>query len=161
MSIIYLYLFVSGITLGSFYNVAGLRIPQGKSILSPRSHCPHCLYVLSPQQLIPVVSYIKNAGKCSMCRKKISFIYPFVEFSTGSLFVYAFLKLNMTLELIVILTFVSFLTIIVVSDIAYMIVPNKVLLFFLPIFLLERLFIPLTSWSDSLMGGGIAFFSSF
>ena len=53
MSIIYLYLFALGITLGSFYNVAGLRIPQGKSILSPRSHCPHCLYVLSPQQLIP------------------------------------------------------------------------------------------------------------
>jgi len=161
MSLIYLYLFVSGLTLGSFYNVAGLRIPQKKSILSPRSHCPYCLYVLSPQQLIPIVSYIKNAGKCSMCRKKISFIYPFVEFSTGSLFVYAFFRLNMTLELIVILTFVSFLTIIVVSDIAYMIVPNKVLLFFLPIFLLERLFIPLTSWSDSLMGGGIAFFLLF
>src|SRR6478752_6890100 len=128
MSLIYLYAFVSGITLGSFYNVAGLRIPQKKSILSP-------------QQLIPIVSYIKNAGKCSMCHKKISFIYPFIEFSTGSLFVYAFFRLNMTLELIVILTFVSFLTIIVVSDIAYMIVPNKVLLFFLPIFLLERLFI--------------------
>ncbi|MEK1828299.1 prepilin peptidase [Priestia megaterium] len=76
-------------------------------MLSPRSHCPHCLYVLSPQQLIPIVSYIKNAGKCSMCRKNLLHL-PVRRIFDRKFICICFFRLNMTLELIVILTFVSF-----------------------------------------------------
>lgn len=38
-----------------------------------------------------------------------------------------------------------------------MIIPDKILLVFAGIFLLERIFIPLTPWWDSLLGAGIGF----
>nr|WP_305037893.1 prepilin peptidase [Gracilibacillus boraciitolerans] len=40
--IYYLILFVFGIVLGSFYNVVGLRVPEGNFLSSNRSFCPRC-----------------------------------------------------------------------------------------------------------------------
>ena len=37
-----LYIFVLGLLFGSFYNVVGLRLPKGESIVFPGSHCPKC-----------------------------------------------------------------------------------------------------------------------
>ena len=47
--------------------------------------------------------------------------------------------------------------IIVVSDIHYMIIPDKILIWFAGIFLLERIFWPLTPWWDSLLGAVTGF----
>ena len=55
-------------------------------------------------------------------------------------------------------TLISLLVIIVVSDIKYMVIPDKVLLFFTGIFLIERILLPLTPWWDSLVGAGAGFF---
>ena len=38
---------ILGLVLGSFYNVVGLRIPNGESIIKPGSHCPKCNHKLS------------------------------------------------------------------------------------------------------------------
>ncbi|WP_347880563.1 prepilin peptidase [Metabacillus flavus] len=42
--------------------------------------------------------------------------------------------------------------IIIVSDIRYMIIPDKVLLFFIPLFAAERIWIPLDPWWDPIAG---------
>ena len=60
-------------------------------------------------------------------------------------------------ELIVAWTLISLLIIITVSDIKYMLIPDKILIVFTGIFLVERIFIPLTPWWDSLLGAGIGF----
>ncbi|MEH7886780.1 prepilin peptidase, partial [Bacillus sp. JJ1609] len=52
------YLFLIGLTLGSFYNVVGLRVPEGKSIVAPGSSCPKCGHQLNALELIPVFSYL-------------------------------------------------------------------------------------------------------
>ena len=46
---------------------------------------------------------------------------------------------------------------IVVSDIAYMIIPDKVLLFFLPLLIIARVFSPLDPWWDSIVGAVLGF----
>jgi leader peptidase (prepilin peptidase) / N-methyltransferase len=150
-------LFLYGITLGSFYNVVGLRVPAGKSIVFPGSHCPNCGHKLRAFELIPVLSYFIQKGECRGCGSRISPIYPSIEFLTGVLFATAPLVVGLTPELIITLTLISLFIIIFVSDIAYMIIPDKVLLVFAGIFLLERIFIPLTPWWDSLVGGAIGF----
>src|SRR5437764_15329591 len=36
--------FALGCAVGSFLNVCIYRMPLGQSIITPRSHCPHCQY---------------------------------------------------------------------------------------------------------------------
>ncbi|WP_173427608.1 prepilin peptidase [Mesobacillus campisalis] len=157
MYILYCILFIYGLILGSFYNVVGLRVPAGKSIVFPGSHCPTCGHNLRAWELIPVLSYFIQKGKCRGCESRISPLYASVEFLTGVLFATAPLVVGWNGELIVALTLISLFIIILVSDLAYMIIPDKVLLFFAGIFLLERIFLPLTPWYDSLIGAAIGF----
>jgi leader peptidase (prepilin peptidase) / N-methyltransferase len=145
-------LFFYGIVFGSFLNVAGLRVPKKQSIVSPRSACTNCGHQLKPYELIPVISYLLQKGKCRGCQSRISPIYPFFELLTGILFATAPLVIGWSGELVVALTLISMFIIIVVSDIHYMIIPDKILIWFAGIFLLERIFIPLTPWWNSLLG---------
>jgi leader peptidase (prepilin peptidase) / N-methyltransferase len=146
-----------GAVLGSFFNVVGLRVPLNQSIILPRSACPKCKHTLTPLELIPVLSFLIQRGKCRQCEARISPIYPIIEFLTGVLFVVVPLALGWTAEILVGWTLVSLFIIITVSDIKYMLIPDKILLFFAGLFLLERIFIPLTPWWDSLLGAAIGF----
>lgn len=104
-----------------------------------------------------MLSYIIQGGKCRSCRAKISPLYPIVELLTGILFATAPLIIGWTGELLIALTLISLFMIIFVSDVTYMIIPDKVLIVFAGIFLLERIFIPLSPWWDSLLGAFIGF----
>lgn len=154
---IYILLFLYGIIFGSFFNVIGLRVPLKKSIITPRSSCPTCGHQLTAYELIPVVSYIIQGGKCRGCLSRISPIYPIFEMLTGILFATAPFLVGWSGELLVALTLVSMFMIITVSDIHYMLIPDKILLWFAGIFLLERIFWPLTPWWDSLLGAATGF----
>ncbi|PLR85034.1 prepilin peptidase [Bacillus canaveralius] len=152
-----LYVFTLGILLGSFFNVVGLRVPLNKSIVKPRSHCPYCGQTLSWFELIPVISYLLQGGKCRSCRAPVSPLYPFVELVTGLLFVSAPLLTGWTAELFVAWSLISLVVIVFITDIKYMIIPDKVLLVFAVIFLLERVFLPLDPWWDSFLGAAVGF----
>ena len=149
--------FLFGLLLGSFYNVVGLRVPKKESIVTPPSHCTTCQKRLQPIDLIPVFSYIFLRGKCRQCGAKISSIYMLTEFVTGALFAFSYWKFGFTAELVVALLFISLLVIINVSDIAYMLIPNKILLFFLPLLIVGRIFSPLSPWWDSIVGALVGF----
>ncbi|WP_062355445.1 prepilin peptidase [Bacillus kwashiorkori] len=149
--------FICGLIFGSFFNVVGLRVPKKQSISYPGSHCPNCQHDLAWFELIPVFSYLFLRGKCRSCHTKISPLYPIMEAITGLLFAFTFYKLGFSIELIASLFFISLLVIITVSDIAYMIIPDKVLLIFLIIFIIIRYFQPLYPWWDSIVGGIIGF----
>jgi len=158
VTLVYVVLFfIYGIVFGSFFNVVGLRVPKKESIVSPPSHCTTCQRKLVVLDLIPVFSYIFLKGKCRGCDAKISPIYPFMEFMTGVLFALSYFLLGFSLELVVGLLFMSLLIIITVSDIAYMLIPDKVLLPFAIVLLIMRLFSPLSPWWDSLLGAIVGF----
>ncbi|WLR50084.1 prepilin peptidase [Bacillus tianshenii] len=150
-------LFLLGLLFGSFYNVVGLRVPQKKSIVFPRSHCPSCSRTLSERDLIPVLSYLLLKGKCRACGYKISPIYPLMELLTGVLFAVSPVFVGWNPELIISLLFISLLIIITVSDLAYMIIPNKVLLVFGILFALLRVFIPIGSIVNAYIGSVVGF----
>ncbi|MED3660518.1 prepilin peptidase [Ureibacillus sp. FSL K6-8385] len=158
MEIVYsIFFFLFGIVLGSFYNVVGLRVPKKESIIYPPSHCPHCQRRLTAIDLIPVFSYILLRGKCRTCGAGISPVYVVSELATGFMFVFGYLRLGWSFELAVALLFISLLVIIVVSDFQYMIIPDKVLLFFLPLIILGRFLSPLEPWWDAFLGAAIGF----
>ncbi|MDY0396985.1 A24 family peptidase [Virgibacillus halophilus] len=105
--------------------------------------------------------FLLQKGTCRHCNSKISSIYPATELLTGFLFMYSFLIIGWQMELAVALFFISMLMIIFVSDLKYMVIENKVLLFFLPIFILLRSMQPLETWwtamGGALLGAGIVF----
>ncbi|MGG3469254.1 prepilin peptidase [Neobacillus pocheonensis] len=154
---IFILLFVYGVSLGSFFNVVGLRVPLKKSIVKPRSACPTCGHQLTPLELIPVLSYMLQKGKCRGCQSRISPIYPFFELLTGILFAATPYLVGWSGELFVALTLISMFMIIIVSDIHYMIIPDKILIWFAGIFLLERIIMPLDPWWDSALGAVTGF----
>ena len=130
-------MFILGTIFGSFYNVIGYRIPKEESIVFPPSHCPNCNHRLKFYELIPVLSYLFQKGKCRSCQQKISLFYPIFELLTGTLFMLAYMSFGLNSNLIIALTFISLLIIITISDYNYMIIPDNVLIFFGIIILLE------------------------
>lgn len=156
-NIVIILVFLFAILLGSFFNVVGLRVPRGESIVKPRSHCPSCQRTLTAWELIPVLSYVVQGGKCRGCGIRISPLYPFVELLTAILFTISPFLVGWSKELLVSWTLISLLMIIFVSDVRYMIIPDRVLLFFAVVFIMERVFVPLTPWWDSLVGAAVGF----
>ncbi|GGN48849.1 prepilin peptidase [Oceanobacillus indicireducens] len=148
--------FLFGATFGSFFNVVGIRSPKSETFVNDRSYCPKCKKTLTWYELIPIISYLVQRGKCRNCKEKISLIYPVVETLTGALFVLSYLMIGLNVELITALLLVSMLMIIFVSDIHYMIIQNKILLFFLPLFIILRFIAPLEPWWSPIAGAVVA-----
>ncbi|MDN3955479.1 prepilin peptidase [Sporolactobacillus laevolacticus] len=145
------YVALFGVVLGSFFNVVGYRILNNRSILFPRSHCPHCLQVIRSYDLIPIISYLLLKGKCRKCHHRISLIYPIVEASTGILFLSTFLHATTLEDLIAQWLLIALIMITLVTDLNKMIIPNQLILSFFIIFVLFRMVFPLNPWWDSIL----------
>ena len=81
------WLFCVGAAVGSFLNVVVYRLPAGKSLVRPGSHCPRCGHPIRWYHNIPIVSWLVLRGRCYDCRAKISPRYPLVELAGGLMFV--------------------------------------------------------------------------
>ncbi len=55
--------------------------------MKERSHCMSCGHVLQWYELIPLVSYLVQKGKCRECGAKLSVQYPLIEGLNGVLYV--------------------------------------------------------------------------
>ncbi|AEI45721.1 prepilin peptidase [Paenibacillus mucilaginosus] len=132
-TLIIAYIFLLGITLGSFYNVVALRVPAKESIVHPPSACPNCSTQLRPRDLMPVLSWLLSRGRCRHCCTPVSVLYPLGELATGGLLVWVYTLHGWNWEALAGALLVSLSVIITVSDLKYMLIPNKVLLFFFPL----------------------------
>lgn len=115
-------IFIIGLIFGSFYNVVGLRVPKGESIIYPGSHCPNCGHKLRWYENIPLLSFIALRGKCLNCHKPISLIYPAMELLTGVLFYMSYLIFGLSESFYIGIILSSLVVIIFVSDSRYMII---------------------------------------
>ena len=156
-SLMIIYFGIVGLILGSFYIVVGLRVPLKESVVKPRSSCSNCNNALSPVELIPVLSYLMQRGKCRSCKATISPIYPFMELITGVLFAVSPFIVGWGTELLICYTLISLLVIITVSDLAYMIIPDKILIIFASIFIVLQFTVGDRQWLDILLGAIIGF----
>ena len=127
--LIYILIFILGITIGSFLNVCIYRIPAGLSVVRPPSRCPSCETRLKPLDLVPIFSWIFLKGRCRYCGEKISPRYMLVELLTGILFILAFQSFGFTLGLLAALTFISLLVAVTFIDIDTQTIPNGLVLF--------------------------------
>ena len=97
-TILYIFMFAIGATLGSFYTLAVYRIPIKQDITHKRSYCPKCNHRLNFLDLIPILSYIFLGGKCRYCKNKIRPRYLILEISSGLVFLLYTISLNINLR---------------------------------------------------------------
>lgn len=95
--ILKIFIFCLGAAVGSFLNVCIYRLPRKKSIVQPRSFCPHCKQSIAWYDNIPFLSYILLKRRCRHCRAIISFRYFLVELITASLFLFLFYNFGQSL----------------------------------------------------------------
>jgi prepilin signal peptidase PulO-like enzyme (type II secretory pathway) len=104
-----------GLALGSFVTMLSYRAPRNLSIISPPSHCPKCRTPLKIRDLVPVLSWLIERGKCRHCGEKISMRYVVIELMTALASLIAFAVIGFQYELIValigIVSFISLATI--------------------------------------------------
>lgn len=72
-----------GMALGSFLELVLDRLPRGESLLWPPSHCRICGHRLSVDELIPVISYLAQRGRCRACDSPIDRGVPVREALSG------------------------------------------------------------------------------
>lgn len=150
--------FVVGLLFGSFFNVVGLRLPKAESIIKPRSHCTKCNRTLKWYELIPVVSYVIQLGKCRGCETRLSVKYPLFELLTGVCYTLCYIVFGLSLDIIIPLTLVSALIIIIVSDTEYMVIPDEVILITSILLISETFFIKgIDAFGTSLLNGALSF----
>lgn len=77
--------FALGAIVGSFINVLVVRRGTGFGMFRS-SFCFSCGRKLEWHELIPIVSFFVQRGRCRQCQSKISLRYPFVEFATALVF---------------------------------------------------------------------------
>lgn len=107
-----------GICVGSFLNVLIDRLPRGKNVITGRSVCDHCRKTLRWFELIPLLSWALQGGRCRRCHKKLSWQYPIVELATAAGFI--FIPPSYWIIL-------SSLLVIFVADLKYQIIPDSMI----------------------------------
>ena len=86
MFFIYSFIFLIGLSIGSFSNVLIYRVPRNISIVYPSSFCTSCRRKIKWINKLPVISWIFLRGKCIYCNSPISFKYPLIEILFSILF---------------------------------------------------------------------------
>ena len=152
-----LILFLLGVSVGSFLNVVADRVPAGKSIVSPPSHCFSCGHALEPRDLFPVVSYLVLKGRCRYCGQPFPARSMLVELATGLLFALSYFNFGLTWQLPVALVTISFYIVLFITDLEQGVLPHVIVYPGIAAALLLALSHPLTGTRPDFPGAAAGF----
>ena len=79
-----------GTIAGSAVTAVLWRLESDESWFRGRSHCRKCKRNLSARELVPIISWLVQKGRCLGCKSKIAASYPLIELVTGLLFAFGF-----------------------------------------------------------------------
>jgi leader peptidase (prepilin peptidase)/N-methyltransferase len=152
-------IFVFGAMIGSFLNVCIVRLPEERSIVRPRSHCPSCGHQIAWYDNLPVLSFVLLRGRCRVCGVRISPLYPTVELLTGALAVALWMRLGTTLAFAGYFLFAAALVTITFIDLDHRIIPDVIslpgIVVGLAVSFVSPLVTPLGALLGVLAGGGV------
>jgi len=87
-TVFFIALFGIGVAFGSFINVLSLRYRPERGVftrasIGGRSRCDGCKRTLKWYELIPLLSFFVQKGRCKNCNKELTFQYPIIELFSG------------------------------------------------------------------------------
>lgn len=119
---------LGGLILGSFLNTLALSLAGGASPWRARSACPECGHRLAWFELVPLISFMAQAGRCRHCRAKLSLIYPVGEALTALTALLCLWRFGPNAQGLAALVFCLVLLVSALVDIKSMIVPDVIVL---------------------------------
>jgi leader peptidase (prepilin peptidase)/N-methyltransferase len=115
-----------GSAIGSFLNVCIDRLPTGRSLLYPPSHCETCQHPLSPKDLIPVFSYLWLRRRCRYCHAAIPSRPFWVEVGSVFLFAFTYWHYGLSVDFAVIAFYGCLFIVLGVIDLEHRLILNKI-----------------------------------
>lgn len=138
--IFYTIIFIFGVCIGSFLNVAICRLQSGESLVKGASHCVKCGERVKSRDLIPLLSWILLRGRCRNCGERISARYPLVEFLNGLIYIITFFVMDFNFKSIILCIFFSILVVIAFVDFDTLEVEPKLLIIIAVLAILSAIF---------------------
>lgn len=146
-------IFALGLCFGSFLNVCIYRLPRGKSVVTPRSACPHCGDLIPLYHNVPVLSWLILRGKCRSCKQPISPRYLVIELLTGLLFLGCYTHFGWTLAALKCAVLGYLLLGLVFTDAETKLLPDALTLPGLALGILFSLVVPVNDLASRIMVG--------
>ncbi len=115
-----------GLAVGSFLNLCIDRLPLGKSIISPPSHCDACQQRLKIWDLVPLFGYLWLRGRCRYCGARIPRRLPLVELATPLIFAFLTWQYGLSPQLAIALIYGCLFLVIFVIDLEHGLVLDNV-----------------------------------
>ncbi|HEV2817880.1 MAG TPA: A24 family peptidase [Allosphingosinicella sp.] len=89
-----------GAVAGSFIATVLIRWPQGRSVLAGRSRCDACDAALGPGELVPLLSWAVQRGRCRRCGARIDSRHVAVELAAAAIGLVAIIAHPLPLALV-------------------------------------------------------------
>ena len=121
-----IFLFFIGLFVGLLAIMIGLKFPIKKKEL--HNICDYCDNEYNVSELIPVISYFTNKGKCKYCNNELNIFYPVLETICGIMFVISYIRYGLCYEMFAMILLITLSTIIYVSDFKYYIINDSPLI---------------------------------
>lgn len=119
---------ITGMILGSFASMCIYRIPRKEDIIFKRSHCTSCGMELKAEDLIPIVSFLINRGKCRYCKEKVDSAYLLIEIISLIISVIIYKLYGLNIEYFLLMVIMTILLIISFIDLKHLIIPDMLVL---------------------------------
>lgn len=149
--------FLLGAAIGSFLNVCIDRLPAGKSLVFPPSHCDACQHRLLPKDLIPVFSYLILRGRCRYCRAAITRRILWVEVLSGVLIVFLYWRYGLSFGFAINAFYCCLFIVLAVIDLEHRLILNKIVYPASAVALIIGVFLPHPGIVNGVIGGAIGF----
>jgi leader peptidase (prepilin peptidase)/N-methyltransferase len=149
-------MFALGLCFGSFLNVCIYRLPLGKSVVTPRSACPHCGDMIPLYHNLPVLSWLILRGKCLACKQPISPRYLAIEVLTGLLFLNCYTHFGLTLAMLKCIVLGYLLLGLIFTDAETKLLPDAMTLPGFALGILFSLVVPVDDLASRIMPGMVS-----
>ncbi len=124
--VIWAFIAFFGACIGSFLTLVTYRLPREEPIGLSRSRCPGCGTTLRARDLVPVLSWAANRGRCGHCKTRVSIRYPLTELACALGAVLAVRFYGLTLEAFAVAGLWWCIVAIVVTDLEHYIILDEV-----------------------------------
>ena len=121
-----------GACIASFANVVAIRSATDESFIKGRSRCPACSGTLKWFELIPIISWLIQKGKCRSCKVSLSPRYLIVEILGAAALSLSFVKFWFSWSLLIAFSVFVVLLLIGLIDFTTMEIPDVLIVILLP-----------------------------
>lgn len=151
------FLFIVGVFCGFSMVIIGIKMPL--KVKEYFSACDNCNHPYKWYELMPIISFFLNGGRCNYCQKELSLFYPFLELLSGLLFSFSYMIYGFSYEMLMMMILTMLSVMIYVSDFKYYIILDKpILIAGIIVLACKLLFFGVETFIISLCSGFLVFF---